>query len=131
MSHSVPWTRPYPGISKLPPTQIKRITVELPMDDAHVILALTMSPFLLPALCQHAVKLTAKEIRELSLTYPTDSTEYLKHIFNRAYHQYHRKAAGQDDTGRVEGTRPGTTAVGGESTKSGEDSSSRRGKKRQ
>ena len=126
MSHSVPWTRPYPGLSKLPPTQIKRITVELPMDDAHAILAVTMSPFLLPALCQHAVKLTAQEIRDLSVSYPHDSAEYLQHIFNRTYSQFARKTSGQDDVGGTPGARAGAATNGGKSAESVEETSGRK-----
>lgn len=121
MAHNVPWTKPYPGISKLPSDEIKRITVEMPMADAHVILALTMSPFLLPTLCQYAIKLTAAEIRKHKLVYPDDSRAFLNYICQRTFSSFAKDTGAHAIAGTVEGEGDGTASPVTESTGAGKE----------
>lgn len=122
MPFNVPWTQPYPGLSKTP---VRRITVEVPVTDANSILSVTLNSAILATICQYAIKHTAADIRARELTY-ADATEFLDHVCKRTYSQPSQEAVESDDRGGVAGVLKGDAAVGDESAGVGKETTTGR-----
>lgn len=108
MSFNVPWKQAYTGLSKLGPNEVKRLTVEIPMADANTIISVSLSPYILPAICQYALKTTAEHIRKHNLSH-ADQRAFIDWICNRTFSEFIKETGESDDAGRIAGVR-GTTA---------------------
>lgn len=104
MSYKTPWPAPYPGVSKLAPTERTRLTVEIPRVDANDIIAVALVSSILTAICQYAIKQTVKEIRKNNITY-AHQRAFFEYVCQRSYSEFTEKTSAPDDTERVEGVR--------------------------
>lgn len=103
MAFKNPWVHPYPKLSMAPADTIRRLTVELPKDDADMVLSVALTPNILHAICQYAIKKTAQEIRDKQITY-AHQRAFFKHICERTYSEFTKETGESNVTG-------GTAAV--------------------
>lgn len=115
MSFKVPWERPYPDLATLPPTSIRRLTVEIPKADADAIISVTTNSVILTTICQYAIKHTADLVRTHNLTY-ADSVALCEHICKRTYSEFVKEAIAQNVGGGTSGILQGGSDVSDKST---------------
>tara|TARA_R110000868_G_scaffold382930_1_gene649613 strand:- start:243 stop:659 length:417 start_codon:yes stop_codon:yes gene_type:complete len=107
MSFNVPWVRPYPDLAKLPPSDIRRLTVEVPKTDSDTIISVTLNPAVLTSICQYAIKHTAAAISAHGLAY-ADAPEFYEYLRQRSYSEFVKETLAQD----VRGGTPGVLKRG-------------------
>ena len=106
MSYKVPWQQPYPNISTAEKENVRRLTIELPQDDAGAIMSVAVNPAIFSLICQSALKQTAAYVRSNSLKY-TDSERFIQWICQRTFSSPVEDSVGQNGPGGVEETRRG------------------------
>lgn len=79
MSYNTPWPRVYPGLSKLPRNEVRRLTIELPEEDARIILAVSVNSAIFSLIAQTAFQKYVKLIKSNGFTY-TDAETLTQHI---------------------------------------------------
>jgi len=94
-----PWQQPYPSLSKLPPKEVQRITVELLRADGLAVCSIIPTPGILSLIAQHAIKATAEYVRRHNLTY-ADAEDVIHWICKRTFSEPSQKATAHDVTGR-------------------------------
>jgi hypothetical protein len=110
MSYSVPWPRVYPGVSKLPQGEVKRLTIEMPINEADRIMSVAINPAIFSLICQSALHSTFNFIETRGLTY-ADSPTLIDFIRERADTGTPKASSPLDGTGGSEGVHPGATPV--------------------
>lgn len=106
MSYKHPWPHPYPGLTKLPPSDVKRLTVEVPLSDFNTCVTVALDQRILISIAQYAIKTTAEEIRKSNLTH-ADQRAFIDHICKRAFEKFVKEACQRNDGGGVTGVHNG------------------------
>ncbi len=107
MSFRHPWPPAYTGVTRLPTSDVTRITVEIPKSDADTIISVALSSAILTAVSQYAIKQTAEMIRTKRLTH-ADQRAFFFHLCQRTYSEFVEKTGEYADRGGDAGVCDGT-----------------------
>lgn len=107
MSFNTPWPRVYPGLSKCPPAEVRRLTIEMPTEDATTIMSVALNNAIFSLICQTALRNAAQHIRKHELKY-ADSESFVNFICNGTHSGDVETTAEHDESGRTTSIRKGT-----------------------
>ena len=79
MAFNTPWPRVYTGLDEKSSTEVRRLTINLPVEDANDILSVALNTAIFSLICQTALKSAATYARKHKLTY-NDAQQFVDWI---------------------------------------------------
>ena len=128
MSFNTPWPRVYPGISKLPRDEMRRLTIEIPAEDANVLMSVAVNPAIFSLICQASIKFFTDHARSNAFTY-ANADDLVAYICERTNHRAVTSSPSHPLPGGSKSVHAGTSHPSNLPTSVGEEVTSGRGGK--